>query len=218
MKSQGEVNRNAAFEQGLGSRNPFGVMDVPNPNDFEVARFAATVTPGGICRCECRTVVRRLIESGRQHRRKLVQPLERRRRPNDFGRCSLQMEAGLRASQNNRRARLSAVRLGSRCAQRADRCDAREPATIGRKICQSKQSRDHASLGRQDSSATNGSTDAGRKAGWISADNLCVIPGRAPRAKGRLKAGVKAHVEISINPRLNLFLAPPRLRLGHTGG
>jgi hypothetical protein len=47
MKSQSEVNRNAAFEEGLGSRNPFGVVDVPNPNDFEVARFAATTTPGG---------------------------------------------------------------------------------------------------------------------------------------------------------------------------
>jgi hypothetical protein len=50
MKSQSEVNRSAAFEEGLGglgSRNPFGVMDVPNPNDFEVARFAATATPGG---------------------------------------------------------------------------------------------------------------------------------------------------------------------------
>jgi hypothetical protein len=47
MKSQSEVIRNAAFEEGLGSRNPFGVMDVPNPNDFEVARFAATATLGG---------------------------------------------------------------------------------------------------------------------------------------------------------------------------
>src|SRR5258708_33767018 len=44
MKSQIQVNRNAAIEEGLGSRNPFGVMDVPNPNDFEVARFAATAT------------------------------------------------------------------------------------------------------------------------------------------------------------------------------
>jgi hypothetical protein len=48
MKSQSEVNRSAAFEEGLGSRNPFGVMDVPNPNDFEVARFAANAaTLGG---------------------------------------------------------------------------------------------------------------------------------------------------------------------------
>jgi hypothetical protein len=43
MKPQSKVNRTAAFEEGLGSRNPFGVVDVPNPNDFEVARFAATV-------------------------------------------------------------------------------------------------------------------------------------------------------------------------------
>jgi hypothetical protein len=42
MAPHSEANRSAAFEEGLGSRNPFGVMDVPNPNDFEVARFAAT--------------------------------------------------------------------------------------------------------------------------------------------------------------------------------
>jgi hypothetical protein len=47
MKPQSEVNRNAAFEERLGRRNPFGVMDVPNPNDVEVARFAAATTPGG---------------------------------------------------------------------------------------------------------------------------------------------------------------------------
>jgi hypothetical protein len=44
MTPHSEANRNAVFEEGLGSRNPFGVMDVPNPNDFEVARFAATAT------------------------------------------------------------------------------------------------------------------------------------------------------------------------------
>jgi hypothetical protein len=46
MKPQSEVNRKAVFEEGLGSRNPFRVMDVPNPNDLEVARFAATATLG----------------------------------------------------------------------------------------------------------------------------------------------------------------------------
>jgi hypothetical protein len=45
MTMQREANRTAASEAGLGSRNPFGVMDVPNPYDFEVARFAAaTIT------------------------------------------------------------------------------------------------------------------------------------------------------------------------------
>jgi hypothetical protein len=43
MESQSQAVRTAVFEAGLGSRNPFGVMDVANPNDFEVARFAATV-------------------------------------------------------------------------------------------------------------------------------------------------------------------------------
>ena len=48
MTSHSEANQTAVFEQSLGSRNPFGVMDVPNPNDFEVAQFAATAaTLGG---------------------------------------------------------------------------------------------------------------------------------------------------------------------------
>jgi hypothetical protein len=44
MTPHSEAIRTAAFDAGLGSRNPFGVMDVPNPNDFEVARFAAAAT------------------------------------------------------------------------------------------------------------------------------------------------------------------------------
>jgi hypothetical protein len=46
MTPHSELNQTAIFEQGPGSRNPFGVMDVPNPNDFEVARFAASATLG----------------------------------------------------------------------------------------------------------------------------------------------------------------------------
>jgi hypothetical protein len=47
MTLQREANRTAAVAEGLGSRNPSGVMDVPNPNDFEVARFAAIATLEG---------------------------------------------------------------------------------------------------------------------------------------------------------------------------
>ena len=47
MTPHSKANQSAAFEAGLGSRNPFGVMDVPDPNDFEVARFAATAAFGG---------------------------------------------------------------------------------------------------------------------------------------------------------------------------
>ena len=47
MKPDKQINPDIAFEPGLGSRNPFGVMDVPNPNDFEVARFAATAAALG---------------------------------------------------------------------------------------------------------------------------------------------------------------------------
>src|ERR1019366_8248132 len=45
MKSETEVERNTAA--GTGIRNPFGVMDVPNPNDREVMQFAAGATLEG---------------------------------------------------------------------------------------------------------------------------------------------------------------------------
>jgi hypothetical protein len=41
MKSQSERNRGSTFDEGRGVRNPFGVMDVPDPNDQEVEAFAA---------------------------------------------------------------------------------------------------------------------------------------------------------------------------------
>jgi len=41
MKPQNAGNRNNSVDQGCGIRNPFGVMDVPNPNDQEVLEFAA---------------------------------------------------------------------------------------------------------------------------------------------------------------------------------
>jgi hypothetical protein len=46
MTPHSALNQAAIFEHVLESRNPFGVMDVPNPNDFEVARFAAAATLG----------------------------------------------------------------------------------------------------------------------------------------------------------------------------
>ena len=39
MKSDHEAARNTAA--GAGIRNPFGVMDVPDPDDREVMQFAA---------------------------------------------------------------------------------------------------------------------------------------------------------------------------------
>ena len=44
MKSESEAKRNVAPEKCLGIRNPFGVMDVPDPNDEEVTRFAGSAT------------------------------------------------------------------------------------------------------------------------------------------------------------------------------
>jgi hypothetical protein len=45
MKSEIRADRNAAA--GTEIRNPFGVMDVPDPNDQEVMQFAATATLEG---------------------------------------------------------------------------------------------------------------------------------------------------------------------------
>jgi hypothetical protein len=41
MKQQDAGNHNSPVEQDCGIRNPFGVMDVPTPNDQEVLEFAA---------------------------------------------------------------------------------------------------------------------------------------------------------------------------------
>jgi hypothetical protein len=45
MKSETGADRNAAA--GAEIRNPFGVMDVPDPNDHEVMQFAAAATLEG---------------------------------------------------------------------------------------------------------------------------------------------------------------------------
>jgi hypothetical protein len=41
MRPQDAGNRNSSDDQLRGTRNPFDVMDVPNPNDQEVLEFAA---------------------------------------------------------------------------------------------------------------------------------------------------------------------------------
>jgi hypothetical protein len=45
MKAEGEAEQNIVT--GSLTRNPFGVMDVPDPNDREVMRFATTATLDG---------------------------------------------------------------------------------------------------------------------------------------------------------------------------
>jgi hypothetical protein len=47
MKSESETKLNVASEAGFGTRNPFGVMDVPDPNDEEVTRFAGSASLEG---------------------------------------------------------------------------------------------------------------------------------------------------------------------------
>src|SRR5882757_8628795 len=41
MKPQDAGNRSSSVDPGRGTRNPFGVMDVPNPDDPAVLEFAA---------------------------------------------------------------------------------------------------------------------------------------------------------------------------------
>jgi hypothetical protein len=44
MKSE-NAKRNVASENGPAIRNPFGVMDVPNPNDDDVTQYARNTVP-----------------------------------------------------------------------------------------------------------------------------------------------------------------------------
>jgi hypothetical protein len=47
MNPQDAGNQNNPIHRGRGLRNPFGVMDVPNPNDQEVLEFAASAKLAG---------------------------------------------------------------------------------------------------------------------------------------------------------------------------
>jgi hypothetical protein len=47
MQPQDAENRSSAVEQRRRTRNPFDVMDVPDPNDQEVMAFAADATLAG---------------------------------------------------------------------------------------------------------------------------------------------------------------------------
>ena len=47
MKPQDAGDRSSAMDGRHRTRNPFGVMDVPNPNDQEVLAFAAGAPLGG---------------------------------------------------------------------------------------------------------------------------------------------------------------------------
>ena len=47
MKSENQAKRNVASEQRIEIRNPFGVMDVPDPNDEQVTQFAESATLEG---------------------------------------------------------------------------------------------------------------------------------------------------------------------------
>lgn len=47
MNPQDAGYRDSVADERNGTRNPFGVMDVPNPNDQQVLGFAAVTKPAG---------------------------------------------------------------------------------------------------------------------------------------------------------------------------
>jgi hypothetical protein len=47
MNPQDTANRDSVVEQDHGTRNPFDVVDVPNPNDQQVLEFAAVTELAG---------------------------------------------------------------------------------------------------------------------------------------------------------------------------
>ena len=47
MNPQTARNRDSTVDQADGARNPFGVMDVPNPNDQQVLEFAGVTKLAG---------------------------------------------------------------------------------------------------------------------------------------------------------------------------
>ena len=47
MKAQNAAHRDSVVDQSRGTRNPFDVMDVPNPNDQQVLEFAAVIKLAG---------------------------------------------------------------------------------------------------------------------------------------------------------------------------
>ncbi len=100
MKPQDPGNRRSV-DQDRQTRNQFGVMDVPNPNDQEVLEFAAGAKLAGTSDDE--NAVAWATPS---------EPVEWRRGPNDSRRCREQMETGSSRSENGERPYLYPVRLG----------------------------------------------------------------------------------------------------------
>jgi hypothetical protein len=65
MKPQNAGNRSSSVDQRGRTRNPFGVMDVPNPNDQEVLEFATRAKLAGTSDEENSKVTRKMQRYGR---------------------------------------------------------------------------------------------------------------------------------------------------------
>jgi len=160
------INRNAAFEEGLGTEIHSASMECPNPNDILGGAVRCYHDAGSIRRCECRTVgaAMKEVKPSKEH---LVQPLEWRRGPYHPGRCPLQMKRGSAQARISERASICLFELDrGRSRRGADRCDARDPKDWS-KIDQCKSiPAIHASLGRQYRQRPTDLTAAGRIVRW----------------------------------------------------
>jgi hypothetical protein len=154
--------------KGERIRNPFGVMDVPDPNDQEVMQFAGVATLEGSSDDENAAA---WGTAGRTTRYDTIEG-DWSSRWNGGADPTIAGDAADKWKQGRAKARiigeyLSVVRLGFRRAQRPHRCEARGPATAGRKIHQSKQPGDHTALDRQNRErAENRRTLAARTPGF----------------------------------------------------
>ncbi|MFK4644052.1 hypothetical protein ABIF96_002626 [Bradyrhizobium ottawaense] len=129
-------------------RNPFGTMDAPSPDDYEVMAYAATATlPGGAADGNAPAWAAIAAPSD---------PLEGiwasrwngGADPTIAGDTAETWKQGRRGSAHHGQPYLSALRLGQWPPARADRGRTRGRGSAGRKICQPDHAGDHTAMGR----------------------------------------------------------------------
>ena len=147
MKSEREAKLNVASEAGFGTRNPFGVMDVPDPNDEEVTRFAGSATVEGSADDENAKNWSAADNSGQPS------TIEGNwsSRWNGGADPTIPGDAAQQWKQGRGQARITEERvyLYFDWDSGTDRCQTRGSATAGRKIYQFEQPGDYTSLDRQ---------------------------------------------------------------------
>ncbi len=131
-------------------RNPFGVIDVPDPDGADVMQFAGTATLDGAA--DDVNAAAWGTAKGAGQPETIEGNWSSRWNggadPTIAGDTADKWKQGRGEARSRGRPALSLLRLGFRRAQRPDRGKARRPAA-GRKIYQSDQPCDHTSLGRQ---------------------------------------------------------------------